>query len=75
MAVDEYVVWQQLKEMKEREYIFHFIKTPTNQTQKLFFNFCFLQLLLCKHHIKYAYRDLDGIAACSGLICSFLQGT
>lgn len=54
---------------------FPFKKTPTNQPQKLFFNFCFLQLLLCKHHIKYAYRDLDGIAACSGLICSFLQGT
>lgn len=71
MAADEYVVWQQLKEMKEREYIFHFKKKKPN----LFFNFCFLQLLLHKHHIKYAYRDLDGIAASSGLICSFLQGT
>lgn len=50
---------------------FPFKKKPS----ALFFNFCFLQLLLCKHHIKCAYRDLDDIATSPGLICSFLQGT
>lgn len=71
MAADEYVVWQQLKKMKAREYI---CLKKKNNTKKPFFNFCFLQLLLCKHHIKYAYRDLNGSAASSGFMCSFLQG-
>lgn len=70
MAADEYVVWQSLKKMKAREYIC----LKKKNTKKLFFSFCFLQLLLCKHHIKYAYRDLNGSATSSGFMCSFLQG-
>lgn len=49
MATDECVEWQQLKE-----------GNMLSIKEKLFLNFCFLQLLLRKHHIKSACRDLNG---------------
>lgn len=49
MAIDRYVVWQELKEMEGREYTLN-----KNEKKTLFFNFCFLQSLLHKHCIKHA---------------------